>query len=87
MWRETQNPLISSQILCPFAEQSSLGGSTVFCTQIKKRILARSLIHQQLVHKVSPRDLKIVSLIANKILGWKYKIHAVQCHLKLRANC
>jgi hypothetical protein len=24
MRRETQNPLISSQILCPFAEQSSL---------------------------------------------------------------
>jgi hypothetical protein len=30
MWRETQKPLISSQILCPFAEQTSLASSKNF---------------------------------------------------------
>jgi hypothetical protein len=30
MRRETQNPLISSQILCPFAEQSSLQSGETF---------------------------------------------------------
>jgi hypothetical protein len=35
MWRETQNPLISSQILCPFAEQSSLHPRHI-CSKDKK---------------------------------------------------
>jgi hypothetical protein len=40
--------------LLSFVNILPLGGSTVFCTQIKKGILVHSFIHQQ------KRDLKIV---------------------------